>query len=167
MKELFLIPMPLALLDKHDNISQEIRNVLAKTDLIIAERARTFRRFLKILVPDIDIEGVEIIEIEKTKDGFNEKEILSAVKKYNRVGIVSEAGCPGIADPGSFIIQYAHKIGAKVDPLSGPSSILLAQMASGFNGQQFSFHGYLPRERGDLSRKIRSMQAEMIKTGYC
>jgi len=83
---------------------------------------------------------------------------LSSADKGKNIGVVSEAGCPGIADPGADVVKIAHSKGIKVVPLVGPSSILLALMASGFNGQSFSFHGYLPKERGERIRKLKELE---------
>ena len=87
-------------------------------------------------------------------------EYLNPVMKGKNAGILSEAGCPGIADPGSILVKMAHSKGIRVEPLVGPSSILLALMASGFNGQQFAFHGYLPIDQKDRSRKIKELERE-------
>lgn len=166
MKSLYLIPMPLAEDPPYDEISLKVKNALGEMDVFVAERARTFRRFVKHLNPDIQISNLEIIEISKNNNRQSEIELIDLLQSHNLVGMVSEAGCPGIADPGNFLVQYAHLHNIEVIPLSGPSSIFMALMASGFNGQQFTFHGYLPRQEQALIHSIQRLEREMIHTGY-
>ncbi len=164
MRTIYLIPMPLIPEGNHNNISDEVKSALTKVDLIVTERARTTRRFIRQLVPDLNIEEKKIIEIEKS--GHNKKEVLEELQHHHHIGIVSEAGCPGIADPGNFIVQHAYANGIKVVALSGPSSIFMALMASGFNGQQFTFHGYLPRDKKALGSKLKAMESELGRNNY-
>lgn len=164
MNALYLIPMPINTAGNYDNISREIREHIVKMDLIIAERARTFRRFASQLLPELDISTLNVFELDKHNPWS--KSLFDSLKAHTHVGVVSEAGCPGIADPGNFLVQYAHQHHIRVEALSGPSSIFLALMASGFNGQHFSFHGYLPRKENHLAEKLRHIHRELDKTHY-
>lgn len=145
-----------------DAISPYILSAIRKCSVLFVENERTARRFLKKLSPDIKIEDFEWHSIHKA-----EKEIMSVFKqKINDgkiVGIISEAGCPGIADPGQILVAVAHEMNAVVRPLVGPNSILLALMGSGMNGQQFRFVGYLPIENQKRERTIKELEAESKK----
>ena len=122
--------------------------------VIFAENERTARRFLKAMDKEIVIDDFEWFAIHKAEEEqintFKQK-----IKEGKNIAIISEAGCPGIADPGQILIKEAQKLNAEIKPLVGPSSILLALMASGFNGQQFSFHGYLPIDNLERIKKIK------------
>lgn len=166
MEKLVIIPMPLGQKENHPEISGEIVAALRSCDLFLAERARTFRRFVKPIDPGIQISDLKIVELPKKPTPQEKNAILDLVGEYATVGLVSEAGCPGIADPGHYIVRYAHRNEQSVIPLSGPSSIYLALMASGLNGQQFCFHGYLPRQEAACTRQIVKMEREMKQTRY-
>ena len=157
----YLIP---SLLD--DNASEifpaYIIEAIKKCKTFFVENERTSRRFLKKIFPSIIIDDYEWINIHKT-----ENEAISVfrnkLKMGESLGIISEAGCPGIADPGQKLIAAAQDMNASVKPLVGPSSILLALMASGLNGQQFRFLGYLPIENSKRISSIREMETESKK----
>jgi 16S rRNA (cytidine1402-2'-O)-methyltransferase len=127
--------------------------------VIFAENERTARRFLKAMDREIVIDDFEWHTIHKA-----EQEVLGIftqkIKEGKNIAIVSEAGCPGIADPGQILINEAQKLNAEIKPLVGPSSILLALMASGFNGQHFNFHGYLPIDNLERIKKLKQMEEE-------
>ena len=129
------------------------------SQVIFAENERTARRFLKAMDKEIVIDDFEWFAIHKA-----EKEQINTfkqkIKEGKNIAIISEAGCPGIADPGQTLIREAQKLNAEIKPLVGPSSILLALMASGFNGQQFSFHGYLPIDNLERIKKIKQLEEE-------
>lgn len=130
--------------------------------VIFAENERTARRFLKSICKEIIIDNYEWFTIHKV-----EKEILNVfkekIKENKNIAIISEAGCPGIADPGQILINAAQQMNATVKPLVGPNSILLALMASGMNGQQFQFVGYLPIENNDKILRIKEIEEESRK----
>ena len=132
--------------------------------VIFAENERTTRRFLKKLDPSIIIDDFEWFTIDRNNNAhlidFKKK-----VQEKKNIAIVSEAGCPGIADPGQEIIAIAQQMGCNIKPLVGPSSILLALMASGMNGQHFEFVGYLPIEKLERDKRIRELDEEVRKTG--
>ncbi len=130
--------------------------------VIFAENERTARRFLKSLDREIVIDDYEWHTIHKA-----EKEMVNIfrqkIKEEKNIAIISEAGCPGIADPGQILIHEAQKLNAIVKPLVGPSSILLALMASGLDGQQFCFTGYLPIDNLERNKKLKQLEEESIK----
>jgi len=130
--------------------------------VIFAENERTARRFLKAMDKEIVIDDFEWHAIHKVEaeqiNVFKQK-----IKEGKNIAIISEAGCPGIADPGQILVEEAQKLNADVKPLVGPSSILLALMASGFNGQHFCFLGYLPIEDAERIKKIKQIEEESLK----
>lgn len=130
--------------------------------VIFAENERTARRFLKSMDKEIVIDDFEWFAIHKVEaeqiNVFKQK-----IKEGKNIAIISEAGCPGIADPGQILISEAQKLSAEIKPLVGPSSILLALMASGFNGQHFSFHGYLPIDSPERIKKIKQLEEESAR----
>ncbi|HUH32617.1 MAG TPA: SAM-dependent methyltransferase [Daejeonella sp.] len=123
----------------------------------MVENSKTARRFLKeagLQTPQSEL----IVHDYGKHNRDNLAEFFTGLLNGKNVGLMSEAGCPGIADPGADIVAYAHKKGIKVVPLVGPSSILLALMASGFNGQSFTFHGYLPIDKLQRSQRIKELE---------
>ncbi len=130
--------------------------------VIFAENERTARRFLKSICKEIVIDDYEWFTIHKTeeeqKNNFRQK-----INDGKNIAIISEAGCPGVADPGQVLVEVAQQMNATVKPLVGPSSILLALMASGMNGQQFEFIGYLPIDITERTKAIREMEIESLK----
>ena len=162
--KIYLIPTPISGSDPLEYLSPAALKILPALDYLLVENARTIRRFLS----KIGIREIERIHIETLDKRTSREEILNLlvpVKKGNTAGILSEAGCPGIADPGSNFIREAHRENITVVPLPGPSSIFLGLMASGFNGQQFVFHGYLPIDARQRANKIRDMELQSRKLG--
>jgi 16S rRNA (cytidine1402-2'-O)-methyltransferase len=140
-----------------ETIPAYIINAVKDSKVIIAENERTARRFLKSICREIVIDDFEWFTIHKA-----EEEVLAAFKQKIReeknIAIISEAGCPGIADPGQLLIAAAQELNAAIRPLVGPSSILLALMASGMNGQQFEFVGYLPITTPERAKHITTLE---------
>lgn len=134
------------------------REVIKSVKYFIVENIRTTRRFLKKVDRDIDIDSLSFVELNKHTTPESISTYLEPLEKGNSIGVISEAGCPAIADPGADVVSTAQRKGLKVIPLIGPSSILLSLMASGFNGQSFAFHGYLPIEKGDRVKKIKALE---------
>lgn len=157
---LYLIPMPLGE-GGSESLSFLIKENLNRIDHYVVERERTFRRFLKDILEFPRQERLNLVEFGYGEDDF----LLKKVEDGLDVGIVSEAGCPGIADPGAELVALAHKNNINVIPLSGPSSLLLSLMGSGFQGQEFHFHGYLPREKGSLVGKLKRIEQEVFHSG--
>lgn len=156
---LFLIPVPLAEGTSSMAIPSHNSDVINSIKTYIVENEKTARRWLKEMGLQIPQNELTILPYGKHSDKTNLSVYLEALLKGENVGLMSEAGCPGVADPGSEIVELAHKNGVKVVPLVGPSSILLALMASGFNGQSFTFHGYLPIDKGQRAKRIRELES--------
>ena len=129
----------------------------------VVENEKISRRYLKKLDQNINIDRLSFYDMGKHSDTKSLSEALSSALDGNDIGVISDAGCPGVADPGSEFVAMAHRADLEVIPLVGPSSILLTLMASGLNGQLFTFHGYLPKERPDRSRHIKSMVRNISK----
>ena len=136
-----------------------ILEAVNKCSVFFVENERTARRYLKLLWKEMAIDDYEWYNMKEvtneTAAAFRQK-----IKEGNHIGIISEAGCPGVADPGQQLVQIAQQLNAIVKPLVGPNSILLALMASGMNGQQFQFTGYLPIEQAQRVKAIKSLEAE-------
>ena len=156
MSNVYLIPTVLDEMALH-TIPAYIIDAVKDCQVIFAENERTTRRFLKSICKEIVIDDYEWFTIHKAeqeqKDSFKQK-----IKENKNIAIISEAGCPGIADPGQILIELAQQLNATVKPLVGPSSILLALMASGMNGQQFEFVGYLPIDIGERTKAVKEME---------
>jgi 16S rRNA (cytidine1402-2'-O)-methyltransferase len=159
---LFLIPTVLAEGTGPAVLPGQVADSLGRLSYFIVENARTARRFIKSVVPERVIEELRITVIDKNSSVSEVKQALQPVLEGKDAGILSEAGCPGVADPGAEVVKHAHQQGIKVVPLVGPSAILLALMGSGFNGQSFAFHGYLPIEKRDRTQAIRNLEKEML-----
>ena len=138
-------------------------NVVEKLKTFFVEDERSARRFLRAAGYKTDFAEVNILVIEKHSEEINLAQFLDVMKAGNDAGIISEAGCPGVADPGADIEKAAHEQGIKVIPLVGPSSILLSLMASGLNGQSFAFVGYLPIDKTDRRGRIQSLEQQSVK----
>jgi 16S rRNA (cytidine1402-2'-O)-methyltransferase len=157
---LFLIPTPLGENFSSDNFSKDYIEMLSGLKHFIVEEVRTARRFLRKIDPSCNIDKMTFYVLnEHTSEKEYEKH-LDITKSGINIGLLSEAGCPGIADPGAQIVHLAHKKGIRVIPFIGPSSITLALMASGLNGQNFSFSGYLPIK--SIERKPALQQLEKL-----
>ena len=157
----YLIP---SVLDESatQTIPPYIVEAIKDCSVIFAENERTARRFLKSICKEIIIDDYEWFTIHKV-----EEEQLNSfrlkIKEEKNIAIISEAGCPGIADPGQILIEAAQQINATVQPLVGPSSILLALMASGMNGQSFQFVGYLPIDAAERKKTIKDLETDSLK----
>ena len=164
MGDLYLIPNTLG----EDNFSfvlpDEVKSVIESLDYFIVENERTARAYIKRLLPDKIKKDIHVEIIDKHTDPLDLPGFLKPIENGKNAGIISEAGVPCIADPGAEIVSIAHRKGLKVIPLVGPSSILLALMASGFNGQQFAFRGYLPFDQQIRKRVFQAMNKD-IKDG--
>jgi len=154
--KLYLIPIPIAE-DSLHVISQQVIETLKSLDHFLVEDIRTARRYLSSLKIYPSIESLQFTVLNKDTKETQLRELLAPLEKGTSMGIISESGCPGIADPGALAAKFAHQHNVTVIPLAGPSSILLALMASGLNGQQFAFHGYLPVENKEAALKIKEL----------
>ena len=160
---LFLIPTILAPETSENVLSPQIKEVIQKTDYYFVENIRTARRFIADLKLGKVIDNLHFYELNKDTSIEQIRQYYSEIPRGLDIGVISEAGCPGIADPGSLAVKVAHSFHLKVVPLVGPSSILLALMASGFSGQSFVFHGYLPIDKQERSKKLKSLENESRK----
>lgn len=143
--------------DSLEVLPEYITQAVKACEVFFVENERSARRFLKKLWKEMEIDQFTWFTIHKAEEALKQ-EFLSQLKGGKQIGILSEAGCPGIADPGQLLVAAAHEAGAIVKPLVGPSSILLALMASGMNGQLFQFNGYLPVEAQERNKKIRELE---------
>lgn len=155
---LYLIPTTLGDMDPAAVIPASVNSVIDIIDEFIVEDERTARRYLKKLGIAKPLDTLVLHPLNKHTERDDVGAYLKGIAEGKNIGVISEAGCPGVADPGAEVVKIAHAKGIKVVPLVGPSSILLALMASGFNGQSFAFHGYLPRERNDRIRKVKELE---------
>ncbi len=156
---LFLIPVPLADNTPAKSFTPYLTDTINHINEYIVENSKTARRFLKEAGLKTPQSELIIHDYGKHNRDSNINEFFIGLLDGKDVGLMSEAGCPGIADPGAEIVAFAHQKGIKVIPLVGPSSILLALMASGFNGQSFTFHGYLPIDKVQRANKIKELEA--------
>jgi len=155
---LYLIPASLGDAPTEWTLPPRVKELVAQLDYFIVERAKTARAELKRLGHPKPVRTLVIRELSERPTESDLDGLLAPLRSGQSAGLMSEAGCPGIADPGSLIVRRAHEAGLRVAPLIGPSSILLALMASGLNGQRFTFHGYLPVGREDLRRRILALE---------
>ena len=156
---IYLIPLPIAALDEFKSDSYPLQNaqIINQLNYFAVENIRTARRFLKKINRNIDIDQLHFIELNKKTTDEELSIIIKILKEGDDIGVMSESGCPGIADPGQEICKRAHQDNIRVIPLIGPSSILMALMASGLNGQQFTFHGYLPIKENEITQKLNKL----------
>ena len=154
---LYLLPTPLS----EDNVVAQTPayniSIINSCDYFIVEELKTARRFLRALDKNFDIDSRTFVELNEHTAPQEVVEIFKPLQSKNAV-LMSEAGCPGVADPGAAIVQMAHKNNVNVVPLIGPSSILMAVMSAGLNGQNFAFNGYLPKEKAAAVQKIKSLE---------
>lgn len=160
--KLFLIPAVISE-GATSSIPLSVHESLKSIRYFFAEDIRTARRFLSSLKIYSSIEALEFSVLNKNTKEDELTEMFAPIFAGEHVGIVSESGCPGVADPGALAVNFAHQKNIRVVPLVGPSSILLALMASGLNGQQFAFHGYLPIDVKEVSQKIKSLERESVQ----
>ena len=162
--KLILIPNLIGEENFQDSITKKIVQTIKKTNFYIVENTRSARRYIKKIVPEKSIEEITFFAYGKHNTFNIEEDFLQNILSGNDIGLISEAGVPAVADPGSKIVEYAHQYNIKVIPLVGPSSILLALMSSGMNGQNFAFNGYLPIDKKDQIKKIKYLENISKKT---
>jgi 16S rRNA (cytidine1402-2'-O)-methyltransferase len=162
---LYLIPVPMGEEGKpHDVLPAQVMEITRTLRFFIAESAKTCRAFLKQVEMPVPLQEIAVESYGKhDRTETATSQFLKPLLDGHNVGLVSEAGCPAVADPGSEVVRAAHAKGIKVVPLVGPSSLLLSLMASGFNGQQFRFHGYLPIDKEERVQWIRDMEYDANK----
>lgn len=158
--KLYLIPTTLGKTPENNTIPDYVLNIIRRLEVFIVENVQNAARYLRWVGDTIPDYEIEFLQLDKNTLDREKASFLEPLKKGKDAGLLSEAGCPAVADPGSDFINMAQNLGIRVIPLVGPSSILLALMASGFNGQQFAFHGYLPIDRDERRKAIRRLEQE-------
>ena len=158
---LFLIPVTLGETDHRKVLPDYNREIIFQVRHFIVENVRTARRFLKKSDPAIVIGELQFYELNKHTSPEQVSDYLAPLAKGESIGLITEAGCPAIADPGADIVAIAQQKNYRIVPLVGPSSLLMALMASGFNGQSFAFHGYLPIDASSRMECIKRMESRI------
>ncbi len=156
--KLYLLPVPLAEASAAKVLPAAQTDIINRIKHYVVENEKTSRRWLREMGLKTPQSELDILVFDKRTNKQQLAEYFRALKAGNDVGLMSEAGCPGIADPGAELIAEAHRLGISVVPLVGPSSILLALMASGFNGQSFAFQGYLPIDKLQRAKRIKELE---------
>jgi len=156
--KLYLIPTTLGEMNPHDVLPQTVKRAIDFIDDYIVENEKTARKFIKSIHPEKVQNSLRISLLNKRTEVSEYNVMIAPCLNGLNVGLMSEAGCPGVADPGAVIVKIAHEKGIQVVPLVGPSSILLAMMGSGMNGQSFAFNGYLPIEKGDKKTALKNFE---------
>ncbi|MDX1544633.1 MAG: SAM-dependent methyltransferase [Christiangramia sp.] len=156
--KLYLIPVGLGDSDPEKVFPPINKHIIENIDDFIVENEKSARRFIKHILPEKSQQSLKLKGLNKFTDPAEIPSFLDAAREGKNIGLLSEAGCPGVADPGAEIVKLAHRYNIQVVPLIGPSSILLAMMASGMNGQSFSFHGYLAIDKKERKHEIKQLE---------
>ena len=156
--KLYLIPTTLGEMNPHDVLPQTVKRAIDFIDDYIVENEKTARKFIKSIHPEKVQDSLKISSLNKRTEVAEYNAMIAPCLNGLNVGLMSEAGCPGVADPGAVIVKIAHENGIQVVPLVGPSSILLAMMGSGMNGQSFAFNGYLPIDKSDKKAALKNFE---------
>jgi 16S rRNA (cytidine1402-2'-O)-methyltransferase len=161
--KLYLIPCTLSnpgeiTINPNDVLPHSITKIIELVDHYIVENEKTARKFIKSMVPQKQQPSLQLFALNKHTETAEHKAMIAPLLNGKNMGLMSEAGCPGIADPGAVIVKLAHKHGIQVVPMVGPSSILMALMASGMNGQSFAFNGYLPIDKKEKTVALKNLE---------
>jgi 16S rRNA (cytidine1402-2'-O)-methyltransferase len=156
--KLYLIPTTLGEMEPNDVLPQTVKRTIDCIDQYIVENEKTARRFIKSVHPEKTQSSLKLTTLNKHTEISEHNTMISPCLNGINIGLMSEAGCPGVADPGAVIVKLAHEKGIQVIPLVGPSSILLALMASGMNGQSFAFNGYLPIDKNEKKTALKNFE---------
>lgn len=156
--KLYLIPTTLGEMNPHDVMPQTVKRAIDFIDFYIVENEKTARKFIKSINPEKIQANLKISTLNKHTEITEHNTMISPCLNGINMGLMSEAGCPGVADPGAAIVKMAHEKGIQVIPLVGPSSILLAMMSSGMNGQSFAFNGYLPIDKAEKKSTLKNFE---------
>ena len=156
--KLYLIPTTMGESDPMDVLPQTVKRTIEFIDYYIVENEKTARKSIKAVLPEKKQSELVLFALNKHTDSREHLSFIQPLLEGKNVGLMSEAGCPGVADPGAVIVKLAHEKGIQVIPLVGPSSILLAMMASGMNGQSFTFNGYLPIDKGEKKSALKNLE---------
>jgi 16S rRNA (cytidine1402-2'-O)-methyltransferase len=156
--KLYLIPTTLGDTEPLEVMPLSVKKVIEQVDYFIVENEKSARRFIKKITPKKSQSSLNLMSLDKYAEELETRTYLDDCKNGINVGLLSEAGVPAVADPGATIVKLAHEKGIQVVPLVGPSSILMAMMSSGMNGQNFAFNGYLPIDKGDRKKAIKDLE---------
>lgn len=156
--KLYLIPTTMGAANPMQVLPIQVKEIMEELDIYIAENEKTARRHIKQLLPEKQQSILKFFSLNKFTEATEIPSFLNDCKEGKDIGLLSEAGCPGVADPGAEIVKIAHSEGIQVIPLVGPSSILLAMMGSGMNGQRFTFNGYLPIDKKERKKEIKDLE---------
>ena len=160
---LYLIPVPLGPVMPESCLPPTTLEVARRLDCFVVERAKTARAHLKAMGHPLPLQRIEMRELNEHTPAHEVDALLAPLLAGRDLGLMSEAGCPAVADPGALLVAAAHRAGVTVAPLVGPSSILLTLMASGLSGQRFAFHGYLPAREPERAQAIRALETAARK----
>lgn len=156
---LYLVPVPLGDNDPRAVLPSSTLDIARQLDSFVAESSKAARKFLKAIGHPRALRDIAISVLDEHSGDRDVESLLTLLLAGNNCGLVSEAGCPAVADPGAALVRRAHACGVPVVPLIGPSSILLALMASGMDGQRFAFHGYLPVDAAARAKMLRALES--------
>lgn len=163
---LFLIPAYLSEESPIDYFAPSIKEYILKTDYFFVENEKTARKVIKFFAPEKRQSDLKLFLLDKYSESNDLKDAQKLMKSGQDFGLLSEAGLPCIADPGNLMVKWCHENNIKVIPINGPSSIILALISSGFNGQEFTFHGYLPIDKEQKKKQILFLENQVQKSGY-
>lgn len=155
---LYLIPSPLGESALDTILPEQVRAIAARLDTFVVEHPKTARAFLKLIGTHTPLQQLNLLVLDEHTPETELTTLLAPLLEGKDVGLISEAGCPAVADPGANLVRLAHQKHVRVVPLSGPSSILLSLMASGLSGQHFAFHGYLPVDKTERKKKLLELE---------
>ena len=161
--KLYLIPCPIGENAPIEMLPISIKTTITNTNFFIVEHEKEARRFIKKVCPDKIQSKLKLFPLNKHTSVTEMVNYLDPCKFGENMGLISDAGCPAIADPGAIIVEKAHQLGIKVKPLVGPSAILMAMMSSGMNGQNFAFNGYVPINKNDRKKNIKDLESRSQK----
>lgn len=155
---LYLIPVMLGDNPADEVLPMKVARIIELIDTYVVENSKVARKFIKAIVPTKSQPSLQLFELNKHTDSKELNTFIQPLLEGKNMGLMSDAGCPGIADPGAVVVKMAHEKGIKVVPLVGPSSILLSMMGSGMNGQSFTFNGYLPIDKSDKKTMLKNLE---------
>ena len=162
----YMLPCPIGSETVGEVIPQEVIQIASTLRYFVVEDVKSARRFLRRMDRTFPIDDSIFYELNKRTKAEDLLNYLNPVLAGHNLAVISEAGCPGVADPGGEVVRLAHSMDISVKPLVGPSSILLTLMGSGLNGQEFTFHGYLPKDRKDRIKKIKDLEFSVLRSGH-
>jgi len=155
---LYLIPVPLGDNNPEEVLPQSVKRAIDLIDTYVVENSKVARKFIKAIHSEKIQASLSLFELNKHTDSKEINNFIKPLLEGRNMGLMSDAGCPGVADPGAVVVKLAHEKGIKVVPLVGPSSILMSMMASGMNGQSFTFNGYLPIDKSDKKAALKNLE---------